>query len=89
MSTVLLVTLRDVALALPPLNPPLAATLMQATRIRDVLNAYRDVPAIDDGAIIDILQRVSMMACLLPWIEEMDLNPVLAHPGGACVVRNL
>ncbi|MEP7156858.1 MAG: GNAT family N-acetyltransferase, partial [Betaproteobacteria bacterium] len=29
---------------------------------------------------------VSTMACLLPWIEEMDLNPVLVHPGGAAVV---
>ncbi|MEQ1518561.1 MAG: GNAT family N-acetyltransferase, partial [Usitatibacteraceae bacterium] len=78
--------LRDLALALPPLNPSLAATLMASTRIRDVLKGYRDVPAIDDNAIIDVLQRVSMMACLLPWIEEMDLNPVLAHPGGASVV---
>ena len=78
--------LRDVALALPPLNPSLAATLMAATRMRAVLNAYRDVPAINDDAIIDVLQRVSMMACLLPWIEEMDLNPVLAHPRGAAVV---
>ena len=78
--------LRDLALALPPLNPALAASLMRSTRIRNVLNAYRDVPAIDDNAMIDVLQRVSMMACLLPWIEEMDLNPVLAHPGGASVV---
>jgi acetyltransferase len=78
--------LRDLALALPPLNPALATALMRTTRIRALLNAYRDVPAIDDGAMIDVLQRVSMMACLLPWIEEMDLNPVLAHPAGASVV---
>ncbi len=76
----------DLALALPPLNPRLAVTLMDSTRISDVLNAYRDVPAIDEAALIDVLQRVSMMACLLPWIEEMDLNPVLAHPAGAFVV---
>jgi acetyltransferase len=25
------------------------------------------------------------MVCLLPWLEEMDLNPVLAHPGGAMI----
>jgi acetyltransferase len=25
------------------------------------------------------------MASLLPWLKEMDLNPVLAHPGGAVV----
>lgn len=78
--------LRDVALALPPLNPNLAAALMRSTRVRAVLDAYREVPAINEEAIIDVLQRVSMMACLLPWIEEMDLNPVLVHPAGASVV---
>ena len=25
------------------------------------------------------------MACALPWLKEMDLNPVLAHPGGAVI----
>ena len=78
--------LRDLALALPPLNANLATSLMNSTRIRNVLNAYRDVPAIDDDAMVNVLQRVSMMACLLPWIEEMDLNPVLAHPAGATIV---
>lgn len=78
--------MRDLAFALPPLNPTLAAALMRATRVRALLDAYRDVPAIDDASIISVLERVSMMACLLPWIEEMDLNPVLVHPGGASVV---
>ncbi len=76
----------DIALALPPLNPSLGETLIQATRIRRLLDGYRDVPAIDRAALIDILQRVSMMACLLPWIDEMDLNPVLVHPQGAAIV---
>lgn len=78
--------LQDIALALPPLNPRLAASLMRATRIHDLLLAYRDVPAVDESAIVDVLERVSMMACLLPWIEEMDLNPLLAHPRGVSVV---
>ena len=76
----------DIALALPPLNPALADNLVRETRIHRVLDGYRDVPGIDFPALIDVLQRVSMMACLLPWIEEMDLNPVLAHPGGAAIV---
>jgi acetyltransferase len=25
------------------------------------------------------------MVCALPWLREMDLNPVLAHPGGAVI----
>ncbi|MEO8104095.1 MAG: bifunctional acetate--CoA ligase family protein/GNAT family N-acetyltransferase [Betaproteobacteria bacterium] len=78
--------LNDIALALPPLNPMLANALIHATRIRGMLDAYRDVPCVDRAALIDVLQRISMMACLLPWIEEMDLNPVLTHPRGAVVV---
>ncbi len=78
--------INDLALALPPLNPMLGEALIQATRIRRLLDGYRDVPGVDRAALIDILQRISMMACLLPWIEEMDLNPVLTHPQGAAVV---
>ena len=32
-----------------------------------------------------ILCGVSRMVCSLAWIKEMDLNPVLAHPGGAVI----
>jgi acetyltransferase len=32
-----------------------------------------------------VLSGVSRMVCVLPWLKEMDLNPVLAHPGGAVI----
>jgi acetyltransferase len=76
----------DVALALPPLNVSLTRAQIEATRIARVLAAYRDVPAIDFDALVDVLLRVSMMACLLPWIEKMDINPLAVHPGGAAVI---
>lgn len=76
----------DVALALPPLNPLLAEALIEGTRVHRTLAAYRGVPSVDRAALVDVLQRVSTMACLLPWIVEMDLNPVLLHPSGAAVV---
>jgi acetyltransferase len=41
------------------------------------------VPAADLAALASVLQGVSRMACALPWLKELDLNPVLAHPGGA------
>lgn len=78
--------INDIALALPPLNPMLCDALIQATRMRQLLDGYRDVPGVDRAALIEILLRVSMIACLLPWIEEMDLNPVLTHPRGAAIV---
>jgi acetyltransferase len=74
---------RDTAVALPPLDAVLARDLMQRTRVFRLLAGYRDVPAADLDALAAILVGVSRMVCLLPWLKEMDLNPVLAHPGGA------
>ena len=76
---------RDTALALPPLNAPLARELMARTRVHRLLAGYRDVPAADLEALAAILRGVSRMVCALPWLKEMDLNPVLAHPGGAVI----
>ena len=76
---------RDTALALPPLNAPLARELMARTRVHRLLAGYRDVPAADFDALTDILRGVSRMVCAAAWIKEMDLNPVLAHPGGAVI----
>ncbi|HWA37402.1 MAG TPA: bifunctional acetate--CoA ligase family protein/GNAT family N-acetyltransferase [Burkholderiales bacterium] len=76
---------KDTALALPPLNAILARELMQRTRVHRLLAGYRDVPAVDLDALSAILCGVSRMVCALPWLREMDLNPVLAHPGGAII----
>ncbi|MBV9189860.1 MAG: bifunctional acetate--CoA ligase family protein/GNAT family N-acetyltransferase, partial [Betaproteobacteria bacterium] len=76
---------RDTAIALPPLNEPLARELISRTRIQRLLGAYRNVPAADEPALAAILTGVSRMVCMLPWLKEMDLNPVLAHPGGAVI----
>jgi acetyltransferase len=76
---------RDTALALPPLNAVLARELMARTRVHRLLAGYRDVPAADLEALVALLLGVSRLVCALPWVAEMDLNPVLAHPGGAVV----
>ena len=76
---------RDTAVALPPLNASLANELMQRTRVFRLLSGYRDVPAVELRSLVDILLGVARIACLLPWVKEMDLNPVLAHPRGAVI----
>ena len=76
---------RDTALALPPLNAVLARELMARTRVHRLLVGYRDVPAANLEALVGVLLGVSRLVCMLPWVAEMDLNPVLAHPGGAVV----
>jgi acetyltransferase len=76
---------RDSAVALPPLNSMLARDLMQRTATFRLLVGYRNVPATDLEALDNILVGISHMVCALPWVKEMDLNPVLAHPGGAAI----
>ena len=76
---------RDAAIALPPLNAVLAAELIDRTRASRLLGAYRDVPPADRDALVALLCGVSEMVCALPWLKEMDLNPVIAHPAGAVV----
>ena len=77
--------LRDSAVALPPLNQMLARELMQRPAVYRLLAGYRNVPGADLDALARVLVGVSRMVCALPWLKEMDLNPVLAHPGGAII----
>jgi acetyltransferase len=76
----------DSAVALPPLNHRLARDLISRTRVSRLLKAFRDVPAADEDALIDVLLAVSTMACEMPWIQEMDINPLIADANGAVAV---
>ncbi len=75
--------LRDNAVGLPPLNVRLAGALIDRTRAAKLLGAYRNVPAANREALIDVLLRVSDLVCSLPWVAEMDINPLLLDPTGA------
>jgi acetyltransferase len=78
--------IKDRAVALPPLNRFLARDLVRRTRAGDALRPLGGAPAADAAAVEDLLLRVSEIACELPQIEEMDLNPVVASESGAVVV---
>lgn len=78
--------LDDTAVALPPLDAGLARDLVARTRVAKLLRAYRNVPAADEAAVIDVLLRVSDMVCELPWLAEMDINPLLTGAEGAMVL---
>jgi len=74
--------LDDKAVALPPLNRVLAGALIERTRAGRWLGPFRGATAVDRRQLEALLMRVSEMACELPWIEEMDLNPVIASATG-------
>lgn len=78
--------LRDRAVALPPLNAWLVAELIRGTRVSKLLGAFRKMPPVDFAALESVLLRVSEMVCELPWITELDINPLLIDENGAIVV---
>ena len=74
--------MRDRAVVLPPLNTFLARKAIEQTRISRLLGEFRDMPAIDMEALVQVLRRVSEMICELPHIRAMDLNPLIADAQG-------
>lgn len=74
---------QDRAVALPPLNSFLAKDLISRTRVAKLLGEYRGRPAADMAALKNVLLRVSEMVCQLPWLSELDINPLLVDEHGA------
>jgi acetyltransferase len=70
------------AVGLPPLNVLLADELVTRAGLGPLLAAWRGRPAGDRHAVLDTLLRVSQMACDLPALAELDINPLLVDHGG-------
>ena len=75
--------LADRALALPPLNAPLALAQIARTRVSRLLHGYRDEPAADIDSIAQVLLSVSQLLVDLPELAEIDINPLLVNHEGA------
>ena len=71
------------ALALPPLNPMLARDLIDSAPFIPPL--LQDAPGLELAALERVLVAVSDMVCELPWIRELELDPLLLSPDGATV----
>ncbi|HZQ94258.1 MAG TPA: bifunctional acetate--CoA ligase family protein/GNAT family N-acetyltransferase [Candidatus Sulfotelmatobacter sp.] len=71
---------RDHALALPPLNTTLAQRMMERTRIFSALRGVRGRKPVNLPALEQLLVRFSQLVLELPWIREIDINPLLATP---------
>ena len=67
----------DSAVSLPPLNRRLAVDLINRTKVSRMLGEFRQMPAVDIDLLTNVLLSVSAMACELPWLQEMDINPLI------------
>ena len=72
----------DKAVALLPLNMSLARELVSRTRVRRLLEGFRDRPPVDARSLALTLVRVSQLATDVGEIVELDINPLLADETG-------
>lgn len=70
----------DRALGLPPLNTILARRMMERTKIFKALKGVRGRASVDLDKMEQIMVRFSQLVAENPWIEESDINPLLASP---------
>ena len=78
--------LGDRSARLTPLTGADADDMIRGLRAAPLLLGHRGTEPADTGALADILLRVSRLAGDLPEVAELDLNPVIARPDGACAV---
>jgi hypothetical protein len=67
----------DSQVALPPLNEYLSKDMIRGTRASKFLKKFRNLPEADIRKLVGVLQRISEIACELPEICELDINPLL------------
>ncbi len=77
---------REKAVMLPPLNRRLALDLIGGTRTARYLGAFRELPAADLEPLVRMLLQLSTLVCALPWVREIELNPVQVTASGAGIV---
>lgn len=73
----------DRQVALPPLNRFLAKDLIKSTRAAKLLDEFRNMPPANREALEEVLLNISEMVCELPWLQELDLNPLIVDESGA------
>lgn len=81
--------LDDVAIRLAPVAVAEALEMLDGLRGARLLNGFRGSPPVDRAAVASIVVELGRLALRRPSIVEIDLNPVIASPGGLAVVDAL
>jgi acetyl coenzyme A synthetase (ADP forming)-like protein len=78
--------LGDVAVRLTPLSDLDAHEMLRALKVFPLLDGYRGADPCDVPGLEQLLRRVGALVEAHPEIAELDLNPVVAHPGGPLIL---
>jgi acyl-CoA synthetase (NDP forming) len=71
---------------LAPLTDLDARELVRGGKAGQLVSGFRGHAPADENALVDLLERLSVLADAHPEIAELDLNPVLALPDRAVAV---
>jgi acyl-CoA synthetase (NDP forming) len=71
----------DIAVGIAPLSDNDAIDLMGLVRASKMLGAARGYPAVDRGALVQVLQAVGQIAMDHPEVAEIDINPLMTEKG--------
>jgi acetyl coenzyme A synthetase (ADP forming)-like protein len=77
---------RDVAFRVHPILRVDAEEMLDEIRGAPLLRGFRGAPAVDRAALVSVLLGLNDMVSLHPEIVELDINPLIAHAGGAVAV---
>ncbi len=83
---VLVEVMRDVTFRLAPTTASHAQVMLDEIAGSAVLDGVRGQPAVDRGALAELIVNVGRLVHDFPAIAELDLNPVFATPEGATAV---
>ena len=87
---VLVEILHDRRLAFPPLDEPRARALIDALRVRPMLDGVRGASPADVGALAHALSRLSVLAADLgEQLDALDVNPVIVTSAGCVAIDAL
>jgi acetyltransferase len=69
---------RDYSLAIAPVTPREARTMVASSRLGRVLNGYRGGPKVKLDKLCGIISRFSRIMVENPAVEQIELNPLVA-----------
>ncbi len=75
--------LGDVRFEMLPMTSAKARRMIRGIRGVKLLDAYRGRPAVDHDLLQDVIVRIGRLVADHPRIEELDLNPLIAHEDAA------
>jgi len=78
--------LKDVSFAVCPVSDVRAREIVRDIRGYPIIQGVRGRPGVDEDKLVEMIQRLSQMACDHPQIAEMEVNPFLAFPDDVVAV---